>query len=438
MIRRGGVHERRPSHGLLKNASLHDAEYLDRDALDASSCASSRCATTAAAACRSARRSRRCSTRSTRHELRGGEARAGRDPRGHRPLLPVQALLQPLPVSPAARVGDRLPEADVAREARAGAGRGHSARGARRRAAGPDGQDVVPDGVAHERGVQEPRGAPPDGEGHRHRPALDHADLRVSGRSRRSSQGHRHGVGRERPRDPLHHLLRRVQRGRTPRAPRSRCSSTTASRSRAATRPAAARRSCTAAISRARGRTRRRSSPALIARVREGVPGRRARADLLLPAEERVSRAARHRRRARGRGRHARSRRVPVQARRREEADARVPEEARPHRLPPALPPEGAEHRLPLAAAPGSGLRRRAHDRRLLRRRRHLGHEGALVGAEPEDRGQAGAWRSRAPSPSTSPPTARSRRCASWSGPASEAVHPVVLLHEAYGLGDAR
>ena len=63
----------------------------------------------------------------------------------------------------------------------------------------------------------------------------------------------------------------------------------------------------------------------LIARVREGVPVVVPGPTCSLPAQARVPRAARHRRRARGRGRHAGPRRVPVQARRGEEALARVP-----------------------------------------------------------------------------------------------------------------
>ena len=64
------------------------------------------------------------------------------------------------------------------------------------------------------------------------------------------------------------------------------------------------------------------------------------------------------------------------------------------------------------AAAP-RGRRGRA-GRRLLRRRRHLGHAGALPrGVARASREEAARRASSAPAPSTSRPTARSRRCAS-------------------------
>ena len=179
--------------------------------------------------------------------------------------------------------------------------RGHPARREARLAAGPDGQGLVSHGVAVERRVQEPRRAAADGEG---APASTGASMMPTyDESPSPAFAQREGsAGAGTPDASVAATNGRVilfttcfveySEARTAARRASRCSSTTASRSRAATRPAAARPSCTAATSTSATTQRRAKVVAgLIARVRAGRARRRARADLLLPAEERVSRS---------------------------------------------------------------------------------------------------------------------------------------------------
>ena len=118
----------------------------------------------------------------------------------------------------------------------------------------------------------------------------------------------------------------------------------------------------------------------------------------------------------------------------REEAAARLHAAPRQGRLPRALPPARAEDRLPLARSPAPRRRRGRAGGRLLGRRRHLGHAGALPRRLAPGRRQDAAARSAAAEPdhvATDCPLAALRI---EEGLGRKAVHPIVLLRHAYGI----
>ena len=227
-----------------------------------------------------------------------------------------------------------------------------------------------------------------------------------------------------------------LQRRRRRRAPRSRCWSTAASRS-----TLCYERCCGMPFTdggRPRQRARRTPSATSPTCCRTSTPARRRRArPVLLAACSRTSTrscsgrdAARARRR-----RDARPDGVPLRARRAtKKLDARLPR-SRSAGSPITRPATCAHQNIGFRARE---LLRLAGadvdaDRRLLRRRRHLGHAGALPRRVAEGRGEAAAAHRSGARPTTSPPTARSPRCASRRARGRKAVHPIVLLRHAYG-----
>ena len=190
----------------------------------------------AGAACRSARRSRRSSSSIDAHDREVARLTRAELRRGDRPLLPVQALLQPLPLHAAARVGRRLPEADARASSCVQAQRRrHPARRAARLAAGPDrARSSLPHGVAHR--TPRSRTAPSRflmEKTHRHRPRLGAAVLRyetVGAGSRRRAADTGRASGENGRAVLFTTCFVEYSEPDRPRARPSRCSSTAASR----------------------------------------------------------------------------------------------------------------------------------------------------------------------------------------------------------------
>ena len=213
---------------------------------------------------------------------------------GERALLPLQALLQPLPLHAAARVGRRLPGADAAPAGRARAARRHPARAAAHHAHRPARHDRLARAAADELRQPQPRVARADGEDARDRPRLGAAVVLLrDGRPLvRAARAARHR--RERARRAVHHLQRELQRpDRGPLAHRGARAQRRARRPllRALLRDAVHRHGRPRRRAAQRGAQRRR--PAAARRGRRGDRG--ARALVLADAEGGVPEAARHR-----------------------------------------------------------------------------------------------------------------------------------------------